>query len=170
MHRLDTQAGNQRHHVVGVYRNAVVIGEEQAIAAPAPDDVRADDPVIAGQRIRQHVEIATVAGQPMHADQDPWIRRIAPLDVSHPVQAMRAQTAHRALAHLVQLPPGRLTGPRCHHQFFESLQYRHDRAPLSFIDSECGRTLDLPEPRSERPQIGLQAGATTAPLPGPESQ
>ena len=57
----------------------------------AADDIGADDAVIGRECLRQTVEITTVARQAMHAEQHFGVVGLAPLDVTHGMEAARAQ-------------------------------------------------------------------------------
>ena len=99
-HRLDVEAGDQRHHVGDVLRHGVELGVGEAVGVAAPGDVGADHAPAAAQRARQVVEIAAVARQAVHAHQHVAVARVAPLEVRHAVQPLGRGALHRAAPRL----------------------------------------------------------------------
>ncbi len=103
MHRLRVEAREQRHHVgdVGGQHVALRIGETVRLAAA--DDVGADDTPAVAHRARERVEVAPLARQPVHADEDAGgvAVRALPLPVRHAVQAARVEALDVAKLRLV---------------------------------------------------------------------
>ena len=55
--------------------------------------------ILAGESLRQEVEVAPTARQSVDADQHPGIYGIAPFRVSHVMEAALAEALHLAFAH-----------------------------------------------------------------------
>ena len=97
MHALRIQPREQGHHVGHVSRDLVTARVGQPIGLPAPNHIDTHHAVLSAHRLRQRVEVTRLPRKPMRADEHARVDSVAPLPVSHPVQA-----AHTEALNVVQ--------------------------------------------------------------------
>jgi hypothetical protein len=79
---------DQGRRIGEIEREAVVLFVYQPLAGPAPDHIHGNDAAILGELRGEHVEVAAVARQPMHADDGMVLAGVAPFVVGDAMESM----------------------------------------------------------------------------------
>ena len=86
---VNVEPRDESHHVGDVLRQRVKHRIGQALRFAAACEIGADDPELLGERACELVEVARGSSEPVNADEDVAISRIAPLEITDAVQAFR---------------------------------------------------------------------------------
>ena len=92
-------ARDQRVRISHVLRVSVIVLVIEPVAAPAARHIRTHDAAFVRQRLREKIEIAAVARQAMHADDNAPVRRVAPVSIGNLVKAVGGQAEESFSAH-----------------------------------------------------------------------
>lgn len=79
---------DQGRRIGEIEREAVVLFVYQPLAGPAPDHINRNDAAILGELRGEHVEVAAVARQPMHADDGMVLAGVATFVVGDAMESM----------------------------------------------------------------------------------
>ena len=93
-----TGVGKQGRQRGEIGRKSIIVGIAQPLAVAASRHIRTDHSITVGNRRSQGVEIASVTGQAMNADDDVRIFRVAPLAVDDSMKTVCAEALEMVFA------------------------------------------------------------------------